>query len=77
MNKQRRKEIDNLISDAIRLETSIEDLLDEEQDYFDNMPDNLQSSEKAEIAENAISNLEDAWDNIRNCIDNLESALER
>lgn len=76
MNKQRRKEIDNLISDAIRLETSIEDLLAEEQDYFDNIPENLQSSEKAEIAENAISNLEEALDNIRECVDNLESILE-
>lgn len=76
MNKQRRKEINSLISDVIRLETSIEDLLNDEQDYLDNMPENLQSSEKAEIAENAISALEEALDNIRDCIDNLESALE-
>ncbi len=31
---------------------------------------------KAEIAENAISYLEEALDNIRDCIDNLESVLE-
>ncbi len=76
MNKQRRKEIDNLISDAIRLETSIEDLLADEQDYFDNMPENLQSSDKAEIAENAISCLEEALSNIQDLIDNLSEAMD-
>ncbi len=76
MNKQRRKEIDNLISDAIRLETSIEDLLDEEQDYFDNMPENLQSSDKAEIAKNAISCLEEALSNIQDLLDNLSEAMD-
>lgn len=76
MNKQRRKEIQTISNDLLPLMTSIEDLLAEEQDYFDNMPENLQSSEKAEIAENAISNLEEALDNIRECIDNLESILE-
>ncbi len=76
MNKQRRKEIDNLISDAIRLETSIEDLLDEEQDYLDNIPENLQSSDKAEIAENAISCLEEALSNIQDLLDNLSEAMD-
>lgn len=76
MNKQRRKEIQIISNDLIPLMTSIEDLLVEEQDYFDNMPENLQSSEKAEISENAISYLEEALDNIRDCVDNLESILE-
>lgn len=76
MNKQRRKEIQTISNDLLPLMTSIEDLLVEEQDYFDNMPENLQSSEKAEISENAISYLEEALDNIRECIDNLESILE-
>lgn len=76
MNKQRRKEIQTISNDLLPLMTSIEDLLAEEQDYFDNMPENLQSSEKAEISENAISYLEEALDNIRECIDNLESILE-
>lgn len=76
MNKQRRKEIQTISNDLIPLMTSIEDLLAEEQDYLDNIPENLQSSEKAKIAENAISNLEEALDNIRECVDNLESILE-
>lgn len=76
MNKQRRKEIQTISNDLIPLMTSIEDLLAEEQDYFDNMPENLQSSEKAEIAENAIWYLEEALDNIRECIDNLGNVLE-
>jgi 5,10-methenyltetrahydromethanopterin hydrogenase len=76
MNKQRRKEIERIINGLISWQDAIEEVLSEEQDYLDNMPENLQSSEKAEIAENAISNLEEALDNIRECIDNLESILE-
>lgn len=76
MNKQRRKEIQTISNDLIPLMTSIEDLLAEEQDYLDNMPENLQSSEKAEIAENAISCLEEASSNIQALLDNLSEAMD-
>ena len=67
MNKARRKAIDAVavtldgiagtIADAI---SELEGLRDEEQEYFDAMPESFQSGEKGEIAQTAIDALETA-----------------
>lgn len=76
MNKQRRKEIQRIIDGLISWQDAIEEVLSEEQDYMDNMPENLQSSEKAETAQNAIYCLEEASSNLEELLDNLNGALE-
>ncbi|MDE6667670.1 MAG: hypothetical protein K2K38_04915 [Clostridia bacterium] len=76
MNKQRRKVINELIKQATELSQQIEEVLNEEQDYYDYMPENLQNSERGQNAEEAICNLEEAQSNIEDCISNLESAIE-
>lgn len=71
MNKARRKEL----SDVIRGLNSIQDkddlyswintldnIKDDEQDYYDNIPENLQSSQRAEDSEQAIEYMEEALD---------------
>ena len=74
MNKQRRKTI-NDISNGIRtLQTQIDNLKDEEQDYYDNMPETLQGSDRGESAEEAIDNLQSAYDSLEDAINSLESA---
>ena len=76
MNKQRRKAI-NDISDSVRdLQTKIDNLKDAEQDYYDNMPENLQESERGEIAEEAIDNLQSAYDSLEDAINSLDSAAQ-
>ena len=69
MNKERRKKIDAAIQklESLREEMAeaqemIEEIKDEEQDYLDNMPENLQGSERYSTAEEAIMNLESAYD---------------
>lgn len=74
MNKQRRKQINQLIKKANELSKEIEQVLQEEQNYYDYMPENLQNSERAQNSEAAISNLEEAQINIEDCISNLEEA---
>lgn len=76
MNKQRRKFIRELIEQATALSQQIEEVLNEEQDYYDYMPENLQGSERGQNAEEAISCLEEAQYSIEDCISNLESAIE-
>ena len=81
MNKQRRKNINEIIP---RIETLMQELeylkedvdtiLSEEQEYLDNIPENLQGSERYEIAESAISNLEDSMDQIDDAIAALEES---
>lgn len=46
------------------LKNSIEIILDEEEDAYDNMPDNFKSSERGEISEMSIDLLEDAIENL-------------
>ena len=69
MNKKRRKFIDSVIlkinnlQDIIEeLQQDIEDIAADEQDYLDNIPENLQGSERYEAGENAVENLEAAID---------------
>lgn len=69
MNKLRRQCIDAVIlkihklQDIIEeLQQDIEDIAADEQDYLDNMPENLQASERYEAGENAVENLEAAID---------------
>lgn len=76
MNKQRRKELNEIISKLESLRDDLECLQGEEQDYYDNMPENLQCSERGERAEEAVSSLEDALYNIDSAIDSINEAIE-
>ena len=54
MNKIRRKKIQEIKDQIEALKTSLEDLRDEEQEYMDNMPENLQGSVRYDRAEEAV-----------------------
>ena len=45
MNKQRRARIEDIANQISSLCQELEELRDEEQEYMDNMPENLQGSE--------------------------------
>ena len=53
MNNKRRKEIQIVIEKIETINNLVQDILDEEQDAFDNMPENLQASERGEVSEAA------------------------
>ena len=74
MNKARRKEIDSVIEALEEAKEQLEVIRDDEQDYFDNMPESFQYAEKGEAAEEAISNLDYAIDQIDEVIENAASA---
>jgi phage shock protein A len=86
MNKARRKDINKLIEKLQSLQGDLEVLMEElenikteEEDYLDNIPENLQSSERYEKAENAVDNLETAYgelEEMRDRIDDVVSYLE-
>lgn len=71
MNKERRKALAEIVDQLAGIRSAIEQVKDDEQDAFDNMPEGLQQSEKGEKAENAISRLDDAL----SAVDDIESAL--
>lgn len=74
MNNDRRARIKDLIGQLEGFKNEAEDILSEEQDYYDNIPENLQMSVRAETAEAAISNLEDAISAMDDAISSLEGA---
>jgi len=86
MNNTRRKAISevsqkdgNIKGEVESLMQDIESIKGEEEDYKDNIPENLQGGEKYEVAENAIENLNAAYyslDDILGSLEEVESYLD-
>ena len=76
MNNYRRKDIANIIQQLEELKEQVTNVISEEQEYLDNIPENLQMSEKAENSQNAISELENAECYIDEAISSLQTAME-
>lgn len=88
MNKTRRETLAraaSLIEEAAAaVESALEilnDCKDEEQEYLDNMPENLQQSDKAYTAEEAIDAMDSAIDELEDIdftdiVSYIESACE-
>ena len=74
MNKARRQTIDEIVNDLNEIKDRMETLKGEEQEAFDNLPESLQSSEKAEPIERAIDSLEEAGEDADTIIEHLENA---
>lgn len=72
MNKARRLEIQKAMEKLDEAKAMLESCRDEEQDYFDNMPESLQGGDKGQAAENAISLLDDIISNIEDAISQVD-----
>lgn len=69
MNKQRRQKIRDVRKEIENCKENLQKILDEEQDYFDNMPENLQGSMRG-------SDSEDVIDTMESCIEDLENIIK-
>jgi len=76
MNNTRRKAIQVLIDKLEEIKGEIEAMQQEEQDYIDNVPENLQGGERYSQAEEAVSNIEYSVDNVQEAIDNLQNSIK-
>lgn len=85
MNKARRKRITSVIETLENItgydliETTkdeIEDILWEEDDAYNNMPENLQYSMRGEESSDAIDNLQEAVDALEEAIDALNELYD-
>lgn len=80
MNKERRKAIADLIEDIEKIDfedikSRIENIRDEEQEYFDNMPESFQMGDKGQRAEEAISYLEEADSAVDEVLSQIEELI--
>ena len=64
MNKVRRKNLQSIIDRLEDIKADLEEITYEEEEYRDNIPENLQGSEKYERADEACDSLNDAADSI-------------
>ena len=71
MNKQRRNEIKNLSQRLRQINSGLQKVLDDEQDYYDNIPENLQTSSRADDSEEAIDQLTEVIEEIEELIGTL------
>lgn len=74
MNYKRREKISKIVASLKNIRKMTDDILFEEQQVFDNTPENIQDGYKGEKMQEAISQLEDAVDNIDEAIESLEGA---
>ena len=69
MNKQRKQKIRVVAKELEVCKEKLQIVLDEEQDCFDNMPENLQGSMRG-------SDSEDAIDTMESCIEDLDNVIK-
>lgn len=69
MNNQRRKDLDRAIDLLREAQAIVDQARDEEQEYVDNMPDNMRYGEKGETAQGNVECLQDAYDAIDEIVD--------
>lgn len=74
MNSSRRKEIRDVITKLKDIAGEIESIKDEEEEAFDSLPESFQYGENGEKMQEAINNLEYAFDSIDDIVDYLNEA---
>jgi hypothetical protein len=76
MNNDRRSRIVDIQGQISTLIEEVNQLKEEEQDAFDNMPESFQNGERGEKGQAAIDALENVETAMQEVIDGLESAAE-
>lgn len=74
MNKARRTELNAIRSSIEEIKSRLETVLNDEQEYFDNMPESLQSGERGQAAETAIGSMESAAGSLEEALSSIEEA---
>jgi hypothetical protein len=76
MNKIRRKALQEIYDKLSDLREELETIKDEEDESRENMPENLQGSERYEQSETASGNIDEAMEYLSSACDSIESAME-
>lgn len=75
MNKERRKQLQLVIDEIAKLHETLEFLLDEENEYRENMPENLWNSERFYNSEEASNYIDEAINSLDEATENIENAI--
>lgn len=75
MNKQRRKELAEVFVVLEGARDALESLKDEEQCYYDNMPESIQEGQRGEAADEAIDAMDDAITSLEDAVRSIGEAI--
>ena len=75
MNRERRKQLRQWNKKVEVLKDELESILWDEQEYYDNIPENLQYSVRAEDSQCAIDCIENVLDVMAEVIDDVEDLI--
>lgn len=76
MNAKQRKELQGYADSLEEIKCAIEEMRDDEECKFENMPEGLQESERGEAMQFAIDQLEEASTYLQDSIDAINEILE-
>lgn len=75
MNKIRRNQIQQTIQQIEEIRDALQDILNDEYEAYDNMPDGLKYSERGEASEEAQASMESAIDSLGEATSYLEEIV--
>ena len=75
MNKNRRQQLREWIERVNVIKDGLESILAEEEEYFDNIPENLQGSMNGMNSEDSIDKMNDAIVCIEEAIESIEGII--
>lgn len=75
MNKARRKTLAEAMDLLYRAKDILEGVRDEEEEAFNNIPENLEGSDRYMAAEETLDTISEAYDSLEEMLENLEEVL--
>ena len=76
MNKQRRKQLEDVVAHIDQAKVLLEYIINDEQEAYDNMPESLQESERGEQMSEYIDTMQEAFDGLDEYSCNLFEIVE-
>ena len=76
MNRYRRSILKTIVESLSKISEELRDVIDEETDAYENMPDNLKDGERGSSSSDAIEYLEEASSSIDDIIDTINEAID-
>lgn len=77
LNNKRRTRLRSIEEDLGRVLNLLNSIYDEEQDCMDNVPENLQDSERYSNMEACVEALSDAVYNLEEAMDSIKEAIDK
>ena len=74
MNKQRRKQLADMVEQLELLKSELEEVTEQEEEAFENMPESIQESDRGQRMQEVIEILDNAMLSIEEAIDGITEA---